>query len=124
MAGRTSKEVCIIGAGIVGLVLAKELSKIGISTTVYDSKADVRENADRASGVLSKTGMDKTGINYGRAVVNSLNGAVINSPNESIKVKARSIKAFVMDRKILAQICLFCPCLFSRGRLKPCLRSP
>jgi flavin-dependent dehydrogenase len=49
--------------------------------------------------------MERTGINYNRAIVNTLNGATLYAMNESIKVKSKATKAYVIDRKILADIC-------------------
>lgn len=100
-----SKDVCIIGAGVIGLVLAKEVAKHGMEVEVCDMKRKVSDNADKASGILSKKGLDSTGINYNDAIVNTLDGAVIHSKNEQLRIKAKETKAFILDRAVLSEIC-------------------
>jgi len=99
------KRVIIIGAGIVGLVLAKELASMGIEATVYDSNKDVADGAERASGILSKKGLERTGINYAGAKLNTLYGAIIHAGRENLKVKVGSVQAYVLSRSKLARIC-------------------
>jgi len=99
------KRVIIVGAGIVGLVLAKELASMGIEATVYDSNRDVADGAERASGILSKKGLERTGIDYAGAVLNALYGAVIHAGMENLKIKAGNIQAYVLSRSKLARIC-------------------
>ncbi len=98
-------NVSIIGAGVVGLILAKELSSMGIDTMVYDGKRTMSQGSDKASGVLSKRGLNGIGIDYSPAVLNSLSGAVIYSEKESLKVFADDTKALVVDRVKLVEIC-------------------
>ena len=99
------KKVVILGAGIIGLVLARELASKGIDTTVYDSKKRVSDGADKASGILSKKGMEESGIKFQQTVVNTLSGAVIHAGNESLKVKSEEPKAYILNRGELAEIC-------------------
>ncbi len=98
-------KVCVIGAGTAGLIFSKELARMGADVTVYDSKRSAAEGSDKASGILSKTGLDRTGIDYRKAVVNTLNGAVLYATNERLSVKSDNVKAYVLDRGVLAGIC-------------------
>lgn len=100
-----SKDICVIGAGVVGLALAKEMAKRGMEVEVCDMKRKISDNADKASGILSKKGLDSTGINYNNAIVNALDGAVIHSKNEELRIKAKETKAFILDRAALSEIC-------------------
>ncbi|MCL4382063.1 NAD(P)/FAD-dependent oxidoreductase [Candidatus Marsarchaeota archaeon] len=100
-----SKDICVIGAGVVGLALAKEMAKRGMEVEVCDMKRKISDNADKASGILSKKGLDSTGINYNTAIVNALDGAVIHSKNEELRIKAKETKAFILDRAALSEIC-------------------
>ncbi len=97
--------VAIVGAGVVGLSLAKELAKTGINVDVYDSKGDVKQGAAKASGIFSVEGLARTGIQYKGAVVNALDGAKIHAGGELFSVSSRSTKAYVLDRGIFAEIC-------------------
>ena len=53
------RRVVIIGGGIVGLHLARILSEKGMETELHESKKDVSEGADRASGILSVSGLGR-----------------------------------------------------------------
>lgn len=99
------KEVVIVGAGIVGLVAAREMSQRGIEVEVYDQKRHIEDNADKASGILSRDGLARTGIRYEKSKVNTLRGAILHAGREELKIKAREDKAFVLDRKELARAC-------------------
>src|SRR5271157_4924253 len=103
---RMHREVVIIGAGIVGLALARDLSLKDIRVTVYDAKKKVSDNASKASGILSVSGLETIGIPYREAVVNRLDGAVLHAGKETLHVKAKDTKALVVDRGTLADSCL------------------
>ena len=49
------KNVIVVGAGVVGLILAKELATRGIGVEVYDAKRSVSDGAAKASGIFSNT---------------------------------------------------------------------
>jgi flavin-dependent dehydrogenase len=100
------RNIVIIGAGVVGLSLAKTLASEGLAVTVYDSKRRVSDNAFRASGILSASGLERIKIPYKNAVVNRLRGAVLHVGNETLRVKAEETKALVVDRARLAEACL------------------
>jgi geranylgeranyl reductase family protein len=99
------KKVVIIGAGVIGLSLAKVLAKHGIETIVYDAKRKVSDNTAKASGIFSKDGLSRTGIRYHSAVVNTLDGAKVQAGKESMRIKSPATKAYVLDRGKLAEIC-------------------
>jgi flavin-dependent dehydrogenase len=100
------KSVVIIGAGVVGLTLARELASQGIDTRVCESKKNVSEGAARASGILSIAGLGSTGIPYEDCIINKLSGAVLHAGKETIRVKAKEPKAYLIDRGALADSCL------------------
>jgi digeranylgeranylglycerophospholipid reductase len=95
------KKVVIVGGGIVGLVLAKELASNGVDVTVYDRKEKAGENAAKASGILSKRGLERIGLNYKGASVNTLNGAILHAGKEKLEVFADGARAYVLDREKL-----------------------
>ncbi len=99
------KKVFVIGAGVIGLTLASELGKAGAGVTVYESKASVSQNAARASGIFSRDGLSKIGIDHREALVNTLNGAVLHGGGQALAVQTRDTKAYVLDRGALAEIC-------------------
>ena len=98
-----AKNVAIIGAGVIGLTLAIALAKKGIYVTVYDGKKHVSDGAERASGILSKSGLERLQINYRGSVVNSLYGARLHANRTELNVRSKSVQAYVLDRGILAE---------------------
>lgn len=99
------KKVIVVGAGIVGLTLAKELAMHGIGVQVYDAKRDVSEGVAKASGIFSISGLGRVGIDPTVALVNRLNGAVLHAGRETLRIKASETKAYVVDRRVLAKSC-------------------
>lgn len=104
-------NVYIIGAGIIGLYLAQRLEALGIHTVMYEGKSIASERAERASGILSKSGLERIGLtNLQSAEINKLNGAILYAHNERMRIVSKQTQAYVLDRKILAQI------MFDRAR--------
>lgn len=93
------REIVIVGAGSAGLMLSIELARRGISSTVYERKRRVDDGVEKASGILSKNGLDRIGIDYRTSVINDLYGADIFAGNEKLAVMAKSVMAYVVDRK-------------------------
>lgn len=99
------KRVIVIGAGVVGLTLAKELAGLGIGVDVYDAKRSVSDGSAKASGIFSVSGLGRIGIDPRNTIVNELDGATLYAGKEKLKVKAKKIMAYVVDRGMLAELC-------------------
>ncbi|MDE1851524.1 MAG: NAD(P)/FAD-dependent oxidoreductase [Candidatus Micrarchaeota archaeon] len=97
-------NVSIVGAGTAGLIAAKALSRHGIRTTVYDQKHRLGR-PPRASGILSIKGLGSLGIEYSRAVTNTLSGARIHAGGQTVSIKSKEPIAHVLDRPELNEIC-------------------
>lgn len=93
----------VVGGGIVGLHFARLAADAGIEVVLYESKKRVSDNAEKASGILSIRGLDRIGIDYDGAVVNTLRGAVLHSNGKTLNVMSQKPMAYVLDRKILAE---------------------
>ncbi|MGC8571826.1 MAG: FAD-dependent oxidoreductase [Candidatus Micrarchaeia archaeon] len=102
---KKNKDVAIIGAGVIGLLLAKQLANNGIDVEVFDSKKDVAENAGKASGILSISGLADLDVNYKPAIINALNGARIYTEKAELSISAKDYKAYILDRRKLAEVC-------------------
>jgi flavin-dependent dehydrogenase len=98
-------EVKIIGGGIVGLHLARRLAEKDIEVELYESKRDISEGADKASGILSMSGLKKIGLDYEDSIVNTLYGAYLIADKEQLKIRSKTPMAYVLDRKKLAKSC-------------------
>ncbi len=96
-------KVVIVGAGVIGLALAGELSRMGIHTEVYDKKKSIAYGAEKASGVLSIDGLNASGLPYSKSILNTLDGAVLYAGSQKLVVKSKTPKAYVIDRARLLQ---------------------
>ncbi len=99
------KKVIVIGAGVVGLTLAKELVLHGVDVDVYDAKKSVADGAAKASGIFSVNGLSRIGIDPKHTIVNTLDGATLRAGNERLRIKSKSTMAYVVDRGMLAELC-------------------
>ncbi len=97
------KKVIIVGGGIVGLHLARRLAERDVDVELCESKRDVSEGADKASGILSISGLKKIGLDYEDSIVNTLNGAYLVAGREKLEIASKSPIAYVLDRKSLAK---------------------
>ncbi len=96
------KKVIIIGAGAIGLILGKELARLGVEVTIYDSKSAVSQNAAKASGIFSSKGLLALGVDYKEALQNMMNGAVLHGGGEELRIETPDTKALILDRGIFA----------------------
>jgi len=87
------------------LHLARRLAERGAEAELWESKRDVSEGADRASGILSISGLKKVGLDYEDSKVNTLHGAYLVAGKEKLKIRSKSPIAHVLDRKMLARSC-------------------
>jgi digeranylgeranylglycerophospholipid reductase len=99
------KRVLIVGAGLVGLTLAKELAMHGIEVEVVDSKKHVSDGAAKASGIFSVSGLSRIEINPKHAILNTLDGATLQAGKERLRVKAKKTMAYVVDRGTMVELC-------------------
>ncbi len=95
-------EVIVVGAGTTGLIIAQDLALRGIEVTVFDSGKAPGEHAAKASGLVSRDGLNRIGIDYRSSIVNSVEGALLHADGETLTVRARTTKAYVLDRIRLA----------------------
>ncbi|MEM3841630.1 MAG: NAD(P)/FAD-dependent oxidoreductase [Candidatus Micrarchaeaceae archaeon] len=99
------KEVYIVGGGTSGLILARELGKRGISATVFESDKKIGSKSDKASGILSASGLKRLGIGFSSSIVNELYGALFYAGKKKLHVRSNKLQAYVLDRVRLAEIC-------------------
>ncbi len=105
MSVNEDKKTIIIGGGIVGLHLARRLAEGGVEVELFESKRDVSEGAERASGILSISGLKKIGLDYKESMVNTLYGAYLVAGKEKLKIASKKPMAYVLDRRKLAKSC-------------------
>lgn len=98
------RTVVIIGAGTSGLLAARDLALSGIETSVYDQKTRLGYPA-KASGIISINGLKSLGVDYERAVTNTLYGANIHAGGAVMHIMSKKPQAHVLEREKLNQIC-------------------
>ncbi len=97
-------KVAVIGAGTSGLIAARDLTSFGIETSVYDQKARLGY-PPKASGIISVNGLKSLGIDYHKAVTNTLYGANIHAGKAVMHIMSKEPQAKVLDREKLNIIC-------------------
>ena len=93
-------DVSIIGASVVGGACAAECAKLSLDVSLIEEH-DVVGKDRRCTGIYSVGGLERTGIPFKNALVNTIYGAIIHSPNDEIEVKTHDARAHVLDRQIL-----------------------
>lgn len=93
----------VVGGGAVGLYFSRLAAESGLDVTLYESKRDVSEGAEKASGILSIRGLERIGIEADGCKVNTLKGAVLHSDGRSLNIVSRRPMAYVLDRGLLAK---------------------
>lgn len=97
-------DVAVVGAGTAGLIVARDLARMQVPVTVYDQKERLGHPA-AASGIVSIRGLDSLGIDYRKAITNTLYGADIHAGREVLSVRSERPVAQVLDRQTLNGIC-------------------
>ncbi len=90
-------DVAVIGAGMSGLLLARELARSKIKVRVYDQKQKLGYPV-RASSILSVSGLDSLGIDFGKIPYNKLCGARLYAEGKMLEIRAKKAMAYSMDR--------------------------
>lgn len=87
----------VVGASVVGGVCAKELCLRGLKTAMLSDKAHVGKGG-KCTSIISKKGLDRTGIRYQDAVLHPIHGARIFSRHARMTVRTPHVQALVLDR--------------------------
>lgn len=92
-------DVAVIGAGPAGSMAAKYAAISGAHTVLLEEHAGVGWPVECA-GLLGNKAMEESELPRGKFVLQGLKGARVFSPNADISFKARSHKAWVVDRRV------------------------
>lgn len=92
-------DVAVIGAGPAGSMAAKYAALSGAHTVLLEEHASIGWPVECA-GLLGNKALEESELPMGKFVIRGLKGAGIFSLNASISFKARSYKAWVVDRKL------------------------
>ena len=101
-------DVIVIGAGVVGCAVARELSRYNLNVTVLEAGSDVAEGASKANSAIVHAGFDaKPGTN--KAKFNVLGNRMFEDVCRELKVPFRRNGSLVLafgseDVKALAEL--------------------
>lgn len=92
-------DVAVIGAGPAGSMAAKYAAISGAHTVLLEEHASIGWPVECA-GLLGTKAMEESELPRGKFVLRGLKGARVFSSNAGISFKAKSYKAWVVDRKL------------------------
>ncbi len=90
-------ECLVVGASVVGGVTAREAAKKGVRTVLLADSHGIGKNG-KCTCIVSASGLPKTGIKYGEAVLHEITGANIRHGSACMTVRKKETAAFVLDR--------------------------
>jgi digeranylgeranylglycerophospholipid reductase len=92
-------DVAVIGSGPAGSMAAKYAAKAQASVVILEEHNSIGWPVECA-GLLGNQAMEESELPMGKFVIRGLKGAKVCSQNASVSFKARSYKAWVVDRKL------------------------
>lgn len=97
-------DACVVGAGAIGCIAARHCADAGLRVSVVEEHAKPGKFG-KCTGIISKEGLDSTGIDYSNSVQNEIRGCVLSSCGEEMLVDARRTVALVIDRQEFDEEC-------------------
>jgi len=92
-------DVAVIGAGPAGSMAAKYAALSGAHTVLLEEHSSIGWPL-KCAGLLGNKALEESELPMGKFVLRGLKGARVFSPNTNISFKAKSYKAWVVDRKL------------------------
>ncbi|MFH0835496.1 MAG: NAD(P)-binding protein, partial [Candidatus Micrarchaeota archaeon] len=97
-------DVSVVGAGAVGCIAAKECAGRGLRAAVYEEDSAVGKQR-KCTALVSETGLKSIGVDYKRAVLHRVRGAIVSAGNAEMTVDAGKNIASVLDRQKFDEEC-------------------
>lgn len=94
----------IVGASVSGCIAAKHAAKAGLEVAVLEEHEEPGKQR-KCTGLVSEAGLGTLGVRHRSAVLHTVKGALIHSPNSTLEVRASESKACVLDRQEFDQRC-------------------
>ncbi|MBI5037025.1 NAD(P)/FAD-dependent oxidoreductase [Candidatus Micrarchaeota archaeon] len=92
-------DAVVAGASVIGGVCARELASRGIRTVLLSDQPGIGKDG-KCTCIISRKGLDKTGINYSDAVLQKIDGARVWSGSACMEVRSKEV-ALVLNRFLL-----------------------
>lgn len=97
-------DVVVVGASIAGCIAARHAASKGARVTILEEHGQVGKQR-KCTSIVSATGLPGIGVEYKPAILHSVRGAFIHSPNRTMEVRAGKTKAYVLDRQAFDEQC-------------------
>ena len=96
----------VVGAGPSGLLTARDLAKEGFTPTIFEEHLEIGI-PEQCTGIVSKEGLKKLGVDFKPAIRNKFTSAVLHSPKSFVVLKSTTVRAYGLCRhcfdKLLAE---------------------
>ncbi len=116
-------DVAVIGAGPAGSMAAKYAARSGARTVLLEEHASIGWPVECA-GLLGVKAIEESELSLGKFAIRPVKGARVCSPNNEVSFKARSTRAWVVDRKLFdRELALEAVRCGAELRLKSCVRG-
>lgn len=97
-------DIHIVGAGVSGGVAAYLLAKGGLDVVITEEDRSIGI-PQHCTGIISVKGLEESGFNYSKAILNKAYGVHIYGPrNERITIRKKDVQAYIVDRILLDRI--------------------
>ena len=99
------KKVLVVGGSAIGCICAKEIAKQGFETTLFEEHSQFGK-FNKCGGIVSKKGLEETGVNYKSAMLNEIKGArIFSKSGNELRVSSSETKAIVINRQKFDERC-------------------
>ena len=89
---------------MAGCLCAKRIAELGGKVLVLEEDGEPGKQG-KCTGIVSKKGLDSTGVGYETSVLNNIHGANIRSKNSGFSVRTDEVQACVIDRFAFDEQC-------------------
>ena len=96
-------NIAIVGGSMAGFLAGMSACKEGVYPTIFEEHDKVGK-LGKCTGVMSLNGMKSFNIDYKKCVTNYVNGAYIYTPNEELKIEAKTDVAAILYRQELDEL--------------------
>jgi digeranylgeranylglycerophospholipid reductase len=96
-------DYSVVGASAIGCLAAKHLARKGFKVRAFEEDAGPGKGG-KCTGIVSLRGLKQIGVQYEDCVLNTIDEALIHSPNHSFNVRRKSV-AKVIDRQKFDEQC-------------------
>ncbi|HIH20149.1 TPA: NAD(P)/FAD-dependent oxidoreductase [Candidatus Micrarchaeota archaeon] len=98
-------DCTIVGASCVGGMTAKAFAAKGLDVALLEEHSQPGK-FNKCTALVSRSGLEKSGVDFRPTVLKEIHGAVIHGPRVSFSVTTKKPVAFVLDRQAFDEKCV------------------